>query len=428
MPLEITPLVKGAAFTVQSAQDQAFINFADDFKQLDGPGKKGAFARFRGDIIKARRNDKDGKEEPLCQACWNVICKLYPEAPPAVQGDHPLPGEGSQKASTGPKVAANAIPDPSGIEYDTWMISNRTYIDDFKGFEKYQPEDEPPELKDSDWDKVVDSVYLLGVKYKAFEGFFKEVHNTRIAVESDQNFKLDTRKIRLRPLLRKMIPNPQKGRKSADLDNYKGACSEILDVFRTMQFRHPDVVRIANPTGNKKFEVQDVAQYLLVKPADASDTWKPLMEQDIDRTEVQNGKIKFYIEVKSDVHTAVKKHEASTDQLDRIIAVVKNRMRKPGNKLDRRPAVSIVNPKDWLELFTTNTAKNYCSRQFWLFIDNMLISPQTLECIDKDVWSKACPGQQYSSKAGTDELKLLEKYFAKEKGKFPAPSVNVKSQ
>ena len=325
------------------------------------------------------------------------------------------------------RAVQNAIEDPSGEAYENWKTANRGYINDLRDFEKYQPQDKPPtKISEDDWNEVIDSVWLSGEKYMQFKTFFLELHNVRTAVDSLPDFKTDVRRVRIRPLLKKMVPNARKSRKEADLDNYKGACCELLDVFRTMQFRNPDVVKIAVPKGHKKFETEDVAHYLLVKPKDADATWKPLMEQDIDRTEVQNGSIKYYIEVKSDVHTAVQKHQKTTDQLDRIIAVVKNRMRKPDNKLDRRPAVSIVNPDGWLELFTTNTARNYCKRQFWLFIDNMLISPQTLESVDKDVWSKACPGVQYGAKPDAKVVKLLDTYFEQEKANFPKPSVKIK--
>lgn len=428
MALEITSLTKGGPkITVSSAEDQAFVTFAQSFSNLDAVAKKGAFGRFRGDVIQARMSGN--ANGALCQACWNAICRLFPDAPKEVNGNFPLPEAGSQKGPVVPKQPVPTLADPSGLVYDNWKQTNQAQIALLKAFEHYQPEDKDASLSDNEWNKVVDSVFLLGEKYPGFTEFFQDIAKVKAAVDSDPNFKMDVRKIRLRALLRKMVPNPNKGRKDADIDNYKGACSEILDVFRAMQIRHPDAIRIAVPDGHKEFEPTDVAGYLLTKPQGAPDTWKPLLEQDIDRTEVhqgQNGKVKFYIEVKSDVHTAVEKHQKTTDQLDRIVAVVKNRARKPGNATIRRAAVSIANPDNWLELFTTPTARNYCKREFWLFIDRRIISPQKLEEIDKEVWAQACQGKPYpTNKPSVQELGTLAHYFQTQKATFPKPSVKI---
>src|SRR5262249_33027780 len=115
--------------------------------------------------------------------------------------------------------------------------------------------------------------------------------------------------------------------------------------------------------------------------------------------------VKFYVEVKSDVHTAVQKHKTDTAQLDRIVAVVNNRIRTrhggltPGkDKYEKRlPAVSIVNPAGWLELFTSGTARNYIKLKFWLIIDGEVLGPDDLEKIDQKVSAAASGGKPYNN-------------------------------
>ncbi len=430
MPLELTSLTKGGAkVEVRLITDQAFIGYVNTLGSPKPDQQKGALSRLHGDFIRAQmaQSGETGKEtvdEAFLQEAWNALCSACASqvAPPRQGQNYPLPQAGSQRTTPqSSKKPRDSIPDPVGKEYETWKAASHAGFRSLAAFESYQAEQEAA-LTEEEWLQVADSVYLLGRKYPLFHEFFAEVQKLRIEVESLTSFTIDIQHVRLRALLRRMVPRPPKYRQPGHIEDYKGACSEILDALRSMRFRHIGEIRISVPVANKTFEATDVAAYLLSAPDNASVRWKPLLEQDIDRTEVRDKKVKYYIEVKSDVHTAVEKHQKTTDQLDRILAVINNRNRKSVKMLTRCPAVSILNPDGWLELFTSNTARNYYTRGFWLFIDNQFISPDKIREIDRTVWEKALSSQPYVERPSIEQLRALEVYFRKENGQFERPA------
>jgi hypothetical protein len=87
--------------------------------------------------------------------------------------------------------------------------------------------------------------------------WFAEIDRIRTEYGAHRNFEIDLTRLRVRNLLRKLVPKPLKGRKDKSIDNYKGACSEIVDAFQTIKFRRAGMTRISVPKQNKKFDTED---------------------------------------------------------------------------------------------------------------------------------------------------------------------------
>jgi hypothetical protein len=413
---------------------EAFVNLPKSGGKKDSPDQKGAFGNLKSSIIRAIQTASGTGD--LIRDCWNLICKAYgdpslkkngivkPKETDALRNwlaaDYDLPIPAPPRTKVAP---ASIVKPPEDTEaFRNWKLANAAALNWFKLFEAgltHEPASEK-QLTEEEWGHIVDSVWLLGERYPAWLNFFRDIYNIALELQHHPRVALDITRLRVRGLLRQLVPKPAKGRKEKSIDGYKGACAELLDAFNTIMLR-PDVTRIAIPTSNKQFEKEDVALYL----QDST-----LREQDIDRTEVYWGNIKLYVEVKSDVHTAVQKHKTDTAQLDRIVAVVNNRIRtrhgtltRPKDKYERRvPAVSIVNPDGWLELFTSGTARNYIKLGFGLIIDGVVLGPDDLAKIDRKVWAAASGDKLYPVLLQKDDRELLERYFAAKKLTFPRPS------
>jgi len=381
------------------------------------PNHKGGFDGLKGNIIAAiRKNEQDPEVMSVVRDCWNLICKTYRGGKPKFDGrdyDLPIPAPAREER----KSTVVVIAKPNSQVFQHWKSGNGVAISWFRSFENgltHEPNDQITPLTVEEWEHVVDSVWILGEKYPNFLQFFELAYGVYKEFWRDPDLEIDFTRIRLRALLRKLVPNPQKGRKAKSVENYKGACSEMLDVVQTIRFRHGGLTRIAVPKANKTFDTEDVV---------ASLQGEALREQDIDRTEVYFGDIKLYIEVKSDVHTAVDKHDGAADQLQRIKAVVVNRLKKDALKQTpryetRAPAVSIVNEDGWLELFTTRTARNYYKLGFYLILANKLVAPAALQTLDQIVWRDASNGKPYPPNLQSQDLVLLKEFFDKHRNSY----------
>jgi hypothetical protein len=272
MPFQLRLNVSDPGVSIDVSDDpaQKLADLLKTFGALDADPTKGkssdqakAFNGLKGNIIKAIQTEAKGNDPllNLVRDCWNLICALYkgPGLPTKVGNDYELPVPAPPRAQI--KATSVAIVKPSGQDYESWKLANNAEILWFRKYEAgltYEPADQQP-LSPTEWDDVVNSVWLLGKDYPDFRDFFKVVHKHFLAISSDPDVEIPVSKLRLRSLLRKLVPSAQKGRKELSLGGYKGACSEIEDMFRVGAIRRGAVSRIAVPKANKKFTADDLS-------------------------------------------------------------------------------------------------------------------------------------------------------------------------
>ncbi|MCP3063496.1 hypothetical protein LXT21_32430 [Myxococcus sp. K38C18041901] len=238
--------------------------------------------------------------------------------------------------------------------------------------------------------------------------------------------------------------------------NFYGAFNEVVGLLLSMVTSSPGD-RFSMPTHDKNFEYVDL-------PLGGRIDGKALKVQDIDRIEVRGG-IKFYIEVKSDVRTAVQKHQSGVEpadaskyayqrdtlnplpsddekfgtsqQLLRILAVTQHRQGKVGstatkNRIDgMEVAVSILNEKDWLELFTSGTARTYSRLGFHLFIGDFAFTPTKLGVICDEVeqrvadWARLTHSVEWTTLLFKEKKNHRHNYFKLHVNSFEPPKVFI---
>lgn len=268
-----------------------------------------------------------------------------------------------------------------------------------------------PDLSQIDWILVTENIWRLS--QAVAEGgafylkFFPMCENLLDRIDQLTGM---TTKLRLLDVFKKRLASPYINDKS--IGNYKGGAAEVLDALSVVLCQAGPPNKVTIPKHNKAIDAQFVLQ-------------GGLAEQDIDRTAIY-GNTKYYIEVKADCHTAVKKHVFNSDQMQRMKAVVQSRANKQSKTfgiLNRVCAVSILNPDDWLELFTEGTAFIYHLNAFHLFIDGVIFTPDAIKQIHDQVWSQAtgenAPPATYNERSRC--LDRLELFFNLNKAAFPGP-------
>jgi hypothetical protein len=243
-----------------------------------------------------------------------------------------------------------------------------------------------------------------------YKNFFSEI--TRLTTGPAAGFVWT----KVRPGLEKQFARLTSVCKSeGSLGDYKGAASEILAALRAAAL---GAESIKVPTENKGINpkvLRDLGQS------------EHLLSQDVDRVDVIDG-TKFYVEVKANVDTAIKKHIVTaknvmypTEQFWRYKAVkiskdtaqaqtrldpdggspipdpwVDTTKRPPGKHprtpkpRDRALALEITDPADWW-LFFRGSIEVYAQHGFWLFIGGQRFSPPEMQTMAAHVPADQLP-------------------------------------
>jgi hypothetical protein len=424
--------VKGPASTIQirgigADAVVAIQELLRGVEDLDEKGKLRAFNSVKSDMVRQWVEAMHATEitedfRKLFQFTWNVLCSVGHAKGckvPSKNGDNyelPTVHTTKRKDTRAAVPVVKKFDAPHGDDYGRWKSLIDGFIQTIRKFEANRTHETERSLNEYEWGEVIDSVWLLGVQDPYYSNFFKKLHKIVITYMSHEDFAIDVTRMRIRSNLRRLVPSPKKGRSQPSILDYKGACAEILDAFNTIRFRS-GVTRIVTPRPNsrKAFDTEDLPKGYHGAKID---------KQDVDRIEVYFGDIKLYIEVKADAQTAVNKHsKLNPAQLLRYMAVVKTRMKKGISSCnesvveqkvrfeERVVAVSISNPKGWLELFTSGTVRNYFRNNIWLIIDGLLIPPIDLAMLDRKIWTDFFPDESYPEKLTPSHHEKLGKIF-----------------
>lgn len=236
-------------------------------------------------------------------------------------------------------------------------------------------------------DAIVNNIYLLSTsdaKEEFWGSFFIEIGELIPRIQASNWTRLEQGLVK--PFEQLALPY----KTANSIGGYKGFASEILAALRGAASVGRPIVRL--PPAYKRID----PRYATVpdKSKGAAPGAKQLV-QDIDRTELL-GRVKYYIEVKADTHTAVQKHgKWESDQIKKYKEVIQSinteyaearalanpdpnsraaRLQQKTEKRYRVPVVEITNPQGWFELFTAGTADMYGRAGVWLFIDGQRFS------------------------------------------------------
>lgn len=280
-------------------------------------------------------------------------------------------------------------------------------------------------------DKFIDNVYRTINDFQGgakFTNFFSIIQQELQGVGNAQNI---TTKLRFKDIIWQKLKADYVNDNS--LGSYAGGMSEILDAVQSLGRQGP--ARVAIPEGNKTYNLNNwMYPNKSVTPHD-------LLSQDIDRTEV-HGTTKYYIEVKMDSATAVHKiSTCSVKQLEGILSVIRNRTERHysllptdanykrcnKNNYDLEPAISITFPDNWLIILTSGVVKLYYDREFNLMIDGLIIGPNNLKKLYRNLWELLkLPGKPLNyfdlNKQQNNNIKqALKSFYDQKKTSFPAP-------
>ncbi len=276
---------------------------------------------------------------------------------------------------------------------------------------------------------IANNVWRMSEDYPGagfYEAFFRDTNANLGRIPANQ---VANHRLRVSNVFLSKLVAPYKNEKS--LGSYLGGASEILDTISSIErpLAVPD--RVAMPTANKTFEQVDwttIGKATVCNP----------LEQDVDRTEV-HGQVKYYIEVKADAHTAFQKiHTAkSTAQMDRILAVIANRVRRAQQANGEtthhnrhgytlRPAISLTNPVGWLEYFSSGIVLLYEHRGFYLMTGGQVITPAQQRTVYEGLWTLCgltLPAKNYylvqNHLASRDKMAAL---LGQRSAAFPTPA------
>ncbi|RKH42663.1 hypothetical protein [Corallococcus sicarius] len=410
------------------------------------------FASFRLAIqaaVAIDQNKHGGADRGLIQAAWNRINTWAGVDAPKDTADHPLPGFGV-KTLKAPKKAV-----PTTAPKKTYDVRLKQAVEEWITTMKKVCLASGADVTSIDWTTAGENLLAL-TDWRDEDGFVTHALEEVGRVDSSRVSKALTQ-LRQGPglsnLLKKIAMEVEPGKEQIASGNVYGAFSEVVDLFFSL-VRSVDLPssRISAPSKNKVFTLDKV-------PLGGRIDVGALKEQDVDRTEILEG-IKYYVEVKADVHTAVQKHspgqqkdsgetvqfrrvtdtEVSDDekfgtaqQLLRILAVVKHREGKVSTKpsaldiMERRPAVSILKSAAWLELFTSGTARVYVRLGFHLFMGDVRFTPQEMDKVATLVnqgmipWCEKEASRSWSALAYREISHYRKLFFKTFETKFPPP-------
>jgi hypothetical protein len=182
----------------------------------------------------------------------------------------------------------------------------------------------------------------------------------------------------LRDLFIKLSAQTQPGKEGASVGNYKGTVAEMraaLRAIETLSSLRRVVILLPGHI--------PILEGLEVPATFTQALNETLRSQDVDRIEILDEHLEFYVEVKADVDTAIDKHgkQYPDDQLLRYLAVVASDDLRAPDSYMRYPAIDIVNPSGWLRLLTAGTGRIYADLGCWLFIGGVSFPPWRLRQI-----------------------------------------------